>query len=245
MSTWIKARAWQSRSMMHYLSHTGNVPLASRGYVISGDFKETFGRKPTDEEYRVLRDHLDKGEALPSDEVFEKLQGEARTFLGMDFNPSQLSYREMVERCFNDFMESTMVVAERAVRTGHFQHVNPQGTRSGRLTQGKPGVIHIAARLKLPILPVSILGMREVMPNDGLKSAGGTITVRCGEVYQPELTDLSAEYRPFFVESRDDQAVIDRELSILMSKINILCDEDHCMVEDYISDAKTGVARFL
>ena len=245
MSTWIKARAWQNSLMMHYLSNTGNVPLASRGYIISGDFRETIGRKPSDEEYRVLRDHLDHGSELPKGEVFQRLQRQKRMFLGTNFSPSEHTYRETVERCFEDFMESTLVVAERAVQSGHHQHLNPQGTRSSRLTQGKTGTIHIAARLKLPILPVSVLGMREAMPNQGLKSSGGEIIVRCGEVYTPDLNHLSSSYRPFFVDKETDQRIIDHELSVLMQKINALCDERYCMQEDYINDGKTGVDRFL
>jgi len=245
MSTWIKARAWQHPAMMHYLSNTGNVPLASRGYIISADFKSLIGRKPSDQEYRALRDHLDQGAALPDEEVFQRLAGEKRAVLGMDFNPSVRLYSDMMELCFDEFMEATLTVAERAVQFGHYQHLNPQGTRSSRLTQGKPGTIHIAARLGLPILPVAVLGMREAMPNQGLRSAGGEVVVRCGEAYTPNLAQLSSSYRPFFVEQASDQEVIDRELSALMQKINALCDERYCMRQDYVTDGKVGVDRFL
>ena len=245
LSTWIKARAWQNPLLINYLSYTGNVPLASRGYVLSGDFKQVFQRKPSEEEYRALRNHLDKGTPLPEGEVFDRLQQEARSILGIDFNPSSSSYRDCIDLCFREFMESTLVVAEKAVKNGLYQHINPQGTRSSRLTDGRPGAIHVAARLNLPILPVSILGMREAMPNQGIRSAGGTILVKCGEPYLPSLEDLSSGYRPFFVKEESDQQIIDRELSVLMSKINELCDERYCMQEGYKSDGKQGVARFL
>ena len=245
VSTWIKARAWQNPLMINYLSYTGNIPLASRGYVISGDFKQVFGRKPTNEEYRALRDHLDQDVDLPNGEVFERLQNEKRQVLGIDYTPSTSSYREVIELCFRHFMESSLEVAERAVNNGLYQHINPQGTRSSRLTDGRPGVIHVAAKLKRPILPVSILGMREAMPNQGVKSAGGQVIVKCGEPYLPKLDDLSSTYRPFFVNATEDQKIIDRELNILMSKINQLCDENYCMQDGYESDGKQGVARFL
>lgn len=245
MSTWIKARAWQHPTMMHYLSNTGNVPLASRGYILSADFRALIGRKPSDQEYRALRDHLDHGVELPDEEVFQRLSEHKREILGLQFTPTEHSYREMIELCFEEFMESTLTVAERAVHFGHFQHLNPQGTRSSRLTEGRPGTIHIASRLNLPILPVAVLGMREAMPNQGLKSAGGEVIVRCGEPYMPSLSELSESYRPFFVEQSSDQEIIDRELKTLMQKINALCDERYCMRQDYVTDGKVGVDRFL
>lgn len=245
LSTWIKARAWQNPVMVKYLSYTGNVPLASRGYVISGDFRELFGRKPSDEEYRALRTHLDEGIPLPDDEVFNQIQNQNRSIFGKQYSPSQSSYRKMVESCFREFMEASLVVAERAVQSGLHQHINPQGTRSGRLTDGRPGVIHAAARLKLPILPVSILGMREALPNEGLKSAGGKILVRCGKAYLPHLDSLSDGYQPFFADQESDQVLIQAALDDLMTKINDLCDEHYCMQKGYVSDGKQGVARFL
>ena len=245
LSTWIKARAWQNPMMINYLSYTGNVPLASRGYVISGDFKQVFGRKPSDEEYRVLRDHLDEGSPLPEGEVFNQLQNQTRPILGEVYSPSQSNYREAIESCFRQFMESSLIVAERAVQSGLYQHINPQGTRSSRLTDGRPGVIHAAARLQLPILPVSILGMREALPNEGLKSTGGTVMVRCGEPYLPNFSGLSETYKPFFVGQEQDQVIIQNTLDELMLRINDLCDEQYCMQDGYVSDGKQGVARFL
>lgn len=245
LSTWIKARAWQNPVMVKYLSYTGNVPLASRGYVISGDFQELFGRKPSDEEYRALRTHLDEGTPLPEYEVFNQLQDQTRSIFGKQYSPSQSSYRETIESCFREFMEASLLVAERAVQSGLHQHINPQGTRSSRLTDGRPGVIHAAIRLKLPILPVSILGMREALPNEGLKSTGGKILVRCGKPYIPKFNGLSDMYQPFFAEQESDQIIIQAALDDLMSKINDLCDEHYCMQEGYVSDGKQGVARFL
>ena len=109
----------------------------------------------------------------------------------------------------------------------------------------KPGVIHAAARLKLPILPVSILGMREALPNEGLKSAGGKIVVRCGKPYLPKLDSLSDAYQPFIAGQESDQVLIQAALDDLMIQINDLCDEHYCMQEGYVSDGKQGVARFL
>lgn len=245
LATWIKARAWQGRLLIHYLSNTANVPLASRGYIISGDVKSLFHRKPSEEEYRALRDHLDQGVDLPEGEFFDRVQNEQRLIFDQPFNPSEQTYREALEACFIDFMDASLEVAQRVTDNGIFHHVNPQGSRSSRLTTGKPGVIHIAASLKIPILPVSIIGMRSAMPNQGLKSAGGTVTVRCGAPYLPELSDLSEEYLPFRAMNQADEAVVQRELTHLMSKINDLCDEETCMSEGFVSDGKQGVARFL
>jgi 1-acyl-sn-glycerol-3-phosphate acyltransferase len=60
----------------------------------------------------------------------------------------------------------------------------PEGTRShdGRLYRGRTGVARLALRSRAPVLPVGLLGSREVMPKEArLPKPWGKVTVRFGE----------------------------------------------------------------
>src|SRR5690554_3441409 len=71
--TWIKSRAFKDPVMAKVLGKMGNIPLSSRGYLISADFEKVVGRRPSEQEYRHLRAHVDDAVVLPAGEVFAKI----------------------------------------------------------------------------------------------------------------------------------------------------------------------------
>lgn len=58
----------------------------------------------------------------------------------------------------------------------------PEGTRSpdGRLKQFKKGAFVLAVQGQVPLVPVAIVGSREIMPKGSLKVGKGSITLRIG-----------------------------------------------------------------
>jgi len=245
-STWIKARAWQNPVEKFYFSRTGNVPLGSKGYVLAADFKRHLGRRPSEAEYRVLRRHLDAGTPLPDEPLYESLMNTPREILGRGFQPSTSTYRDAVLDCFFEMMQISLRIARESRDAGQYQHINPQGARSSRLTEGKTGVMHASRALNLAIVPTAICGMKESLPNEGLKSNGGTILIRFGTPYMPELDGLPADYRPF--DPRTEGAVrplFEAQTAALMTKIDALCTPAYRYQADFVSDATSGTARFL
>jgi 1-acyl-sn-glycerol-3-phosphate acyltransferase len=73
----------------------------------------------------------------------------------------------------------------------------PEGTRSrsGELRPFKKGAFRMAQDLDLPILPVTIIGTREILPADSLRMHPGTV-------------DLTL-HAPVTVTGKDDAAVED------------------------------------
>jgi len=57
--------------------------------------------------------------------------------------------------------------ARRILEKGHFLLIAPEGTRSmdGKLRKGKPGVISIALRSKVPIIPIAHFGGEKIYKN--------------------------------------------------------------------------------
>jgi 1-acyl-sn-glycerol-3-phosphate acyltransferase len=58
----------------------------------------------------------------------------------------------------------------------------PEGTRSpdGRLKQFKKGAFVMAVQGQVPLVPVAVVGSREIMPKGSLKVRSGSITLRIG-----------------------------------------------------------------
>ncbi|MGY6630763.1 MAG: lysophospholipid acyltransferase family protein [Wenzhouxiangella sp.] len=82
----------------------------------------------------------------------------------------------------------------------------PEGTRSrsGQLLPFKKGAFRVAIDQKMPVLPISVSGTREVMPADSIRIRPGTVRLR---IHPPIETDtLSVDQLSQL--SRQTQAVI-------------------------------------
>jgi 1-acyl-sn-glycerol-3-phosphate acyltransferase len=102
--------------------------------------------------------------------------------------------------------------------------IYPEGTRSpdGRLYRGKTGVARMAAEASAPIIPVGLVGTREIMPKDAkLPHARGDVTIRFGAPLL--ITRDEASEDPMACRSIVDE---------LMYKIRELSGQDY--VDSYV-----------
>lgn len=245
-STFVKTRAFQNRVEGAYMKLMGNIPLVSRGYLISADHAELLGDKPDEATYRVLRDHLDHGTPLPDGEVFEALQTTPRPMLGAGFDPDACSYREALHACYAQAMGTTLDHARAAVERGTSLHIYPQGLFSTRLSQGRIGTVQIAHALGLEIVPIGFSGMNELFAkNQMVPSTGGTLTMRFGAPYRVERDELDG-FRPFHPDDESRlREVLEHETAALMERINELLDPAYTWGDDRVGDGLTGVQRFF
>ena len=72
--------------------------------------------------------------------------------------------------------------AARKIREGKSVCTFPEGTRSkdGTIKPFKQGMFHLAIKAGVPIVPISIIGAREIMPKRTLKVRPGRITMIIG-----------------------------------------------------------------
>ncbi len=124
-STFVKTRAFQNRLEGRLMKTVGNIPIASRGYLISADFARLFDRKLEEDEYRILRNHVDQGTPLPDSTIFQRLESEARDILGVHFDPEEMSYRDSQQSCYAQAMATTLAHAETVIQRGHSLHIYP------------------------------------------------------------------------------------------------------------------------
>lgn len=248
-ATWVKGKNFEHPAVAAFMRLTNNIPIASRGYLITRDFVATVGRRPSEDEYRALRDGVDSGGALDRRRIPPELLERPRDMMGRRFIPSRESYAEALDALFAEMMRRFVELNAHALDIGLDLLVFPQGTRSIRLSRGHIGIAQAALALGATIVPVGCNGCDLVYPGRSMLSKPGRVVYRIGEPLTPEdVRDLAPD-EPFVPFSRDAearhrerfQALTDR----VMERIDALLDERHRFSADRTSDGTRGTDRFV
>ena len=246
-ATWVKGKNYEHWLRDLFMRITNNIPLASRGYVVTRDFLNVLGRRPTESEYKELRDAVDQLRPVDANRVPREILTVERDLLGRRFDPDHESYPEAVDALMHELMARFVAMNERAVALGLSPLVFPQGSRSIRLSRGHIGLAEIALHLDLEIVPIGCNGSDRIYPGSSVRSKPGRVVYRIGEPMK-DFADLAPRepfvpftraaeerYRPQF------QAVVDR----VMDRVNGLLDPRHQYADGQISDGSSGTDRFV
>ena len=226
--TWVKAKYYQNPFVRFFLLSTSNIPLASRGYVITTHFKRAVGRSPNNLEYRLIRNLLD-GRLEADEETLLNTTTECRQFL----SPSPTQVLQVMHSEFNILSEEVVKLNQKALDLGHHILVFPQGTRSKRLLPGHTGLAQMSQRLNLDVVPIACMGSDTVYSGNTPWGKSGVVRYRVGE---PLLLggDKLGEFRvqesftPFGIEAQRNYGDRFRRITdIVMDEINDLLDEEY------------------
>jgi 1-acyl-sn-glycerol-3-phosphate acyltransferase len=93
-----------------------------------------------------------------------------------------------IDRSNKEAAIASMRRAAEVLRSGVDMTVFPEGTRSpdGRLLPFKKGPFHMAMETGVPIVPVTILGTRTIVPKGAVRIAAGTATLMFHDPIDPE-----------------------------------------------------------
>jgi 1-acyl-sn-glycerol-3-phosphate acyltransferase len=126
--------------------------------------------------------------------------------------------------------EAAILAGIEALKQGHAAvGIYPEGTRSpdGRLYRGKTGVARMALEARVPVIPVSIRGTREVMPLDAkVPRLSGKVVIEFGK----PLT-----FERYFDRPRD-RFVLRSVTDEIMYEIMMLSGQEY--VDEYASKVK-------
>ncbi len=89
-----------------------------------------------------------------------------------------------IDRSGGDASQRALNTAARVLDKGELFGIYPEGTRSrtGKLHKGHTGVARLALRCNAPIIPVGIIGSREIQPPDSpVPKFFRTVTIRFGK----------------------------------------------------------------
>lgn len=249
-ATWVKGKYYENELLGRFMEKVNSVPTVSRGYLITKDFQAAMGRKPTDDEYRALRDQLDAGDdRVPELPGLEPLLTTPRNVLGLPFDPARETWPRYLEGLYRAMMRRFVELHDEAFRLGLDLLVFPQGTRSLRLSRGRPGLSQVALHWKIPIVPVGCSGSDKVYPGSSPWAKGGHIVYRVGEPLRYE--DLRQfhtpePFEPFTREAETRHAARFQALAdLVMERIEPLVDEPYRFSGDRASDGEQGTRRFV
>ncbi len=258
-ATWVKGKYYESEWMSRFLDSMNNIPLPSRGYVLTTLFRATMQRKPEAAEYRYLRDLVDSGTAPAQDDTDAETAG-VQAFLKAAFPhaTSQTSqapveaFLQHFDAQFSQLVDAVVELNRRALCELNLNVlVFPQGTRSLRLSKGHTGLAQMAMHLEAAIVPVGCNGSDRVYPGDSPISKGGRIVYRIGkplELDGPELGSfrIPEPFQPLSREvARDYGPQLRGVTDVVMERINGLLDPQYQWAQDKASDGVAGMQRFL
>jgi len=102
-----------------------------------------------------------------------------------------------IDRQHHEKAMKSLDTAARKIREGNSVMSFPEGTRStdGKIKPFKQGMFYLAIKSGVPIVPISIIGAREIMPKRSLQVKPGKIVM---------VTDRPIDLTNFSIENRHD-----------------------------------------
>lgn len=251
IATWVKGKYYEKPLLARFLMSTNNIPIPSRGYVITTRFRKHLGRPPTEAEYRLLRDLVD-GRREPEELREDEYRGDLGQFFAQCGNANTPRTALIAfEREFSEIMAEVVRLNSQAL-TQHNCNllIFPEGTRSLRLAPGRTGLIQMAQHLNATVVPVGCNGSNKIYPGDTPWARGGKITYRIGQPMTPEGPELGdfrvgEAFVPLTREaSMKHGASFARATDVIMEKINALLDPEYQHADSPNPDTR-GVHRFI
>ena len=134
-----------------------------------------------------------------------------------------------IDRTGGDAGERALATAQRILEDGQLFGIYPEGTRSrdGRLYRGHTGPARLAMRANAPIIPIGLVGARDVMPPDArFPKLRMPVTIRFGKPIDVQ------RYR----DRVDDHLVYRQIIDEVMYEIRELSGQEY--VNEYASKKK-------
>jgi hypothetical protein len=251
-ATWVKGKYYENAIMARFFDQTNNIPVPSRGYVITVEYRKLMRRAPSDEAYRMLRDIVD-GKSLPALATLEPAVAEFVRDFG-EGGPAKdtQTFRERFDALFDAMMREVV----RLNRAALFTHdlnvlVFPEGTRSLRLQRGFTGLMQMAQAVGVDIVCVGCNGSDKVYPGNSPLAKGGRIVYRIAPPLSldgPELSPYRVrdEYTPFTRQATERHGeAFEGATRVVMARINDLLDPEYRAASDGGGTATQGIARFM
>jgi len=125
-----------------------------------------------------------------------------------------------IDRSGGSKSEGALLAAEQVLRRGELFGIYPEGTRSrdGMLYKGHTGAARLAMKLGCPIIPVGIIGTREIQPPDTFfPKIGLSCTVEFGRPVSPAR----------YMARSDDHMVLRELIDEVMFEIRDLTGQEY------------------
>ncbi|MCC6751824.1 MAG: 1-acyl-sn-glycerol-3-phosphate acyltransferase [Deltaproteobacteria bacterium] len=245
-ATWVKGKYFEHPFNAGFLSRMNSIPLPSRGYLITTEFRKAVGRVPDDAEYRWLREAVN-GRPSESGPSIDEIPDGVRPLLEQH-GPDAAALGAWFNALFRTMMTEVVRLNRQALEElGLHILVFPEGTRSKRLGPGYTGLAQMTQHLGATILPVGCNGSDRIYPGNSPFSKGGRVVYRVGRPLPVDGPELAPYRVPEHVvpSTEDAEQFEDRYRAItdvVMARISELLDEEY---RAGASTAVKGAKRFV
>lgn len=246
-ATWVKGKYYENPWIARFMDAMNNIPLPSRGYVLTTLLRSAAGRKPAEAEYRWLRDLVDHGR-VPEGPLPEGV----RPALHRHGDGTPAGFLKSFDHLFGQMIERVVELNRQALHVADNNVlVFPQGTRSKRLSKGHTGLAQMAQHLGADVVPVGCNGSDRVYPGNSPLAKGGRIVYRIGKPLSLEGPELGPHRvrEPFAPLSREATHLHGEAFrgwtDALMQRIEDLLDPEYRFAEAGRSDGVQGLDRFV
>lgn len=252
-ATWVKGKYYETPVVGFFMEMTNNIPTVSRGYLITKDFIKCLGRRPSNAEYTAVRawvNAVSRGESVPPPaEAPREILERPRDILGVRFYPQRESYAAAIDGLFRRMMRRFVELNEEAAELGLDLLIFPEGTRSVRLSKGRPGLAQIAMHLERTVVPVGCNGTDLIYPGSSPFARSGRAVYRFGAPVRPEDSVAWVDrgtFAPFTAEAeREHQKAFQAYVDDIIERIDPLLDERYQFGVTPDSESVVGSDRFV
>ncbi len=231
-TVWVKGTYFNNKILGRLLKICNTFPVPSKGYIIQEQFKKTFQRPTTRDEYRMIKDLLDQKVSLT--DVLQNATAEVRDLLSDRWNrmsSAGTSFLQFIENNHCAMMERVAQISLGALFEKKLSIIIfPEGTRSVTLSEGRSGIAQLALNSEKAVIPIGCNGSETVYPGSSPIARSGTITYRIGKPMTVEdqfkAYRIKEKFKLFSKESQ--QRYKDRFNAVteaIMKNINLLIDD--------------------
>ena len=245
--TWVKGKYYESAFIAGIMQAANQIPIPSWSYLLASRFRAAVGRRPSSDELGALLALADGVPAEGGPQMPPETLAQVRAAFGGD------ALSDAVPALYAAMMGEVVRLNTAALEAGLDLLVFPEGTRSRKLSRGRPGMVQIAGHLGLTIVPVGCNGSDLLYPGDAPLSKGGTVTLRFGAPLRWDQEPLSGlrvdvPYQPLGREdSRRHAQRFQAQTDAVLARIAQLLDARHLPdgASPGESDGVKGVQRFI
>ena len=172
-TVWVKGKYYRNRLLAKGLDWCNLIPVPSMGYLIEEFFQKRSGRRIAKEEYRAVRDIVDR--KIDADNALPEPATDALRLLGENFVEHLRDYYEAV-------MGHVAALSRHALLEKKLNLIIfPEGTRSTQLGEGRTGTAQLALNTGVKVVPVGCNNSEQLYPGASPVAKSGRITYRIGE----------------------------------------------------------------
>ena len=231
-TVWVKGKYFNNKILGQLLKLCNTFPVPTKRYLIDEFFKKIFHRSTTRDEYRMIKDLLDK--KIPLSDVLHSASQDVKTLLSGKWNKMSgvgASFLQYIENYYYTMMERVAQISLGALFEKKLSIIIfPEGTRSVQLSEGRNGIAQLALHSDKTVIPIGCNGSEAIYPSGSPFAKSGTITYRIGEpmTVHDHLEDfrIREKFQLFSKKSQEKyKQVFDAATRTITKKIDMLLDE--------------------